>query len=97
VGSLRLPRKPDGFETSPIFIPWRHKITYEFIVDGRWMTNDAEPTEVHHGFISNVYTAPSKLVLPEAEPSTAPPSYHSESGVEHEPAEKVTPEVCCAS
>ena len=69
-------------------------MAYKFIVDGRWMTNDAEPTEVDHGFINNVYTAPPKPVLPEpepqAEPSTAPPSYHSESEVEHEPAEKVT-------
>jgi len=53
------------------------------------MTNDAEPTEVDHGFVNNVYTAPPKPVLPEPEPSTAPPSYHSESEVEHEPVEKV--------
>jgi hypothetical protein len=32
----------------------------EFIVDGRWMTNDAESAEVHHGCISNVYTTPAK-------------------------------------
>lgn len=98
--SLRLTRKPDGFEAPPIFIPWRHKMAYKFIVDGRWMTNNAEPTEVDHGFINNIYTAPPKPstptpapVLPEPgpEPSTAPPSYHSESEVEHEPAaEKVT-------
>ena len=92
-GSLRLSRKPDGFEAPPFFIPWRHKMAYKFIVDGRWMTNDAEPKEVDHGFINNVYIAPPKPVLPEpelqAEPSTAPPSYHSESEVEHEPAEKV--------
>jgi hypothetical protein len=91
--SLRLARKPDGFEAPPVFIPWRHKMAYKFIVDGRWMTNDAEPTEVDHGFINNVYTAPpappKPTVLPEPEPSTAPPSYHSESEVEHEPAEKV--------
>ena len=90
--SLRLTRKPDGFEAPPIFIPWRHKMAYKFIVDGRWMTNNAEPTEVDHGFINNIYTAPPKppapTVLPEPvpEPSTAPPSYHSESEVEHEPA-----------
>ena len=95
--SLRLTRKPDGFEAPPIFIPWRHKMAYKFIVDGRWMTNNAEPTEVDHGFINNIYTAPPKppapAVLPEPvpEPSTAPPSYHSESEVEHEPAaEKVS-------
>ena len=65
-------------------------MAYKFIVDGRWMTNDAEPTEVDHGFINNVYTAPAKPALPKPEPSTAPPSYHSESEAEHEPADKVT-------
>jgi hypothetical protein len=28
------------------------------------MTNDAKPTEVNHGFINDVYTAPPKPVLP---------------------------------
>jgi hypothetical protein len=92
--SLRLTRKPDGFEAPPVFIPWRQKMAYKFIVDGRWMTDDAKPTEVDHGFINNIYTAPpappKPTVIPEPEPSTAPPSYHSESEVEHEPAEKVT-------
>ncbi|KAI9433323.1 hypothetical protein H4582DRAFT_1002625 [Lactarius indigo] len=88
--SLRLSRKPDGFEAPPIYVPWRDKFAYKFIVDGRWVTNDAEPTEVAPGgFVNNVYTAPPKPVVPEPEPSTAPPSYHSESEVEHEPAEKV--------
>ncbi|KAF8263858.1 hypothetical protein EI94DRAFT_1500667, partial [Lactarius quietus] len=59
-GSIRLTRKPDGFEAPPVFVPWREKMAYKFIVDGRWMTNDAEPTEVDHGFINNVYTAPPK-------------------------------------
>ncbi|KAH9007687.1 hypothetical protein EDB83DRAFT_699214 [Lactarius deliciosus] len=88
--SLHLTRKPDGFEAPPIYVPWRNKFAYKFVVDGRWVTNDAEPTEVAPGgFVNNVYTAPPKPVLPEPEPSTAPPSYHSESEVEHEPAEKV--------
>ncbi|KAH8997046.1 hypothetical protein EDB86DRAFT_3076975 [Lactarius hatsudake] len=88
--SLHLSRKPDGFEAPPIYVPWRNKFAYKFVVDGRWVTNDAEPTEVAPGgFVNNVYTAPPKPVLPEPEPSTAPPSYHSESEVEHEPAEKV--------
>lgn len=88
--SLHLTRKPDGFEAPPIYVPWRDKFAYKFVVDGRWVTNDAEPTEVAPGgFVNNVYTAPPKPVLPEPEPSTAPPSYHSESEIEHEPAEKV--------
>ncbi|KAI0292605.1 hypothetical protein B0F90DRAFT_238613 [Multifurca ochricompacta] len=86
--SLRLTRKPDGFEAPPIFIPWKDKFAYKFIVDGRWMTNDAEPTEIDHGFVNNVYTAPQKPALQEPIHATAPPSYHSESEAEPEPAEK---------
>jgi len=66
-------------------VPWREKIAYKFIVDGRWMTKDGDPTEIAPGgFVNNVYTAP-----PKPEVITAPPSYHSESEVEHPPAEKV--------
>ena len=81
--SLRLSRKPNGFE-APVLIPWKDKIAYKFIVDGRWMTNDAEPTEVDHGFVNNVYTAPSKPPIPE--PQHIP---HSDSEVEPEHVEKV--------
>jgi hypothetical protein len=37
-----------------------------FQVHRRWslVTNDAEPTEVDHGFINNVYTTLPKSVLP---------------------------------
>jgi hypothetical protein len=80
--SLRLTRKADGFEV-PILIPWRDKIAYKFIVDGRWVTNDAEPTETDHGFVNNVYTAP-----PNPTRVNAPPAYHSEPETEPEP-EKV--------
>jgi hypothetical protein len=86
--SLRLTRKPDGFE-APVLIPWQDKIAYKFIVDGRWVTNDTEPTEIDHGFVNNVYTAPPKPPTQEPEPPTAPPSYHSEPEVEPEHAEKV--------
>jgi Glycogen recognition site of AMP-activated protein kinase len=86
--SLRLSRKPDGFE-APVFIPWRDKIAYKFIVDGRWMTNDGEPTEIDHGFVNNVYTAPPKPAPPEPEHATAPPSYRTESEAEPEHTEKV--------
>ncbi|KAH9991498.1 hypothetical protein BJV77DRAFT_922730, partial [Russula vinacea] len=57
--SVRLSRKPDGFE-APVLIPWKDTIQYKFIVDGRWMTNDAEPKVVDHGFVNNLYTAPPK-------------------------------------
>jgi hypothetical protein len=45
------------------------------------------PQWVDHGFINNVYNPPKP---PEPEPSTAPPSYHSESKVVRRPAEEVT-------
>jgi len=86
--SLRLFRKPDGFE-APVFIPWKDKIAYKFIVDGRWLTNDNEPTEVDHGFVNNVYTAPPKPPMPEPQPAIAPSSHHNESAVEPEHVEKV--------
>jgi Glycogen recognition site of AMP-activated protein kinase len=86
--SLHLARKPDGFE-APVFIPWKDKIAYKFIVDGRWMTNDTEPTEIDHGFVNNVYTAPPKPALPEPEQANDPPSYHIGSEAEPEHAEKV--------
>jgi len=82
--SLHLSRKPDGFE-APVFIPWKDKIMYKFIVDGRWMTNDAEPTEIDHGFVNNVYTAPSKPPLPEPQHAVVP----NESEVEPEHVEQV--------
>jgi hypothetical protein len=83
--SIRLTRKPDGFE-APVLIPWKDKIAYKFIVDGRWMTNDNEPTEVDHGFVNNVYTAPQKPPSPPPQ-LDGPLSHRSESEVEH--AEKV--------
>jgi hypothetical protein len=86
--SLRLARKPDGFE-APVFIPWKDKIAYKFIVDGRWMTNDSEPTEIDHGYVNNVYTAPPKPAPQEPKPVPAQPSSPSESPqVEHDHAEK---------
>jgi len=83
--SLRLSRKPDGFE-APVFIPWKDKIAYKFVVDGRWMTNDTQPTETDHGFVNNVYTAPPKPPMPEPQHAVVPPS---ESKVEPEHVEKV--------
>jgi hypothetical protein len=83
--SLRASRKPDGFE-APVFIPWKDKIAYKFIVDGRWMTNDTEPTEIDHGFVNNVYTAPSKPPMPEPQHAVVP---HNEPEVEPEHVGKV--------
>ena len=86
--SIRLTRKPDGFE-APVLIPWQDKIAYKFIVDGRWMTNDTEPTEIDHGFVNNVYTAPQKPSSPAPQFDGTPLSHRSESEVESEHAEKV--------
>ena len=86
--SVRLTRKPDGFE-APVLIPWKDKIAYKFIVDGRWMTNDTEPTEIDHGFVNNVYTAPPKPPSLAPHLDSTPPSHRSESEVESEHAEKV--------
>jgi hypothetical protein len=49
------------------------------------MTNDTEPTEIDHGFVNNVYTAPSKPPMPEPQHAVVPPS---ESEVEPEHVEK---------
>ena len=53
-----------NFEALPVFIPWRDKMAYNFIVNGRWTTNNVEPTEVDPGFIIDVYTTPPIPVLP---------------------------------
>lgn len=53
------------------------------------MTNNAQPTEVDHDCINDVYATPAKLALLEPELSTALPSYHSELDLERVPAEKV--------
>lgn len=95
--SVRLSRKPDGFE-APVLIPWKDTIQYKFIVDGRWMTNDAEPKVVDHGFVNNLYTAPPKPPLPEPQPAVVPskppppepqPAIARSSAVEPEHVEKV--------
>jgi hypothetical protein len=51
------------------------------------MTNDTEPTEIDHGFVNNVYTAPSKPPMPEPQRAVVPPS---EPEVEPEHVEKVS-------
>ena len=42
----------------------RSAIAYKFIVDGRWMTNDAKPSKADRGFIIDLYTVPPMPVLP---------------------------------
>ena len=74
--SLYFTHKPDGFESPPVFVSWRDEIAFKCIVDGRWMINDAEPTEVDHCLIKNVYTAPPKPIYQSLDLPAAPPSYH---------------------
>ena len=85
--SVHLRRTNAGFE-APVRIPWQEKLTYKFVVDGRWTVNDAEPTEYDHsGFINNVYTAPPKPAEPQPEPQPEP-QQHEPSEHEHSPTEE---------
>ena len=65
----------EGFE-GRAKVPWGEKITYKFVVDGQWVTDNAQPTEWDNaGNLNNVYTAPAKpepQPEPEAEPASEP-------------------------
>ncbi|KAF8901632.1 immunoglobulin E-set, partial [Gymnopilus junonius] len=58
--STPLTRTQSGFEGTTK-IPWGQKIKYKFVVDGRWVTHEDQPTETDPGgFVNNVFTAPTK-------------------------------------
>ncbi|KAH7916811.1 hypothetical protein BJ138DRAFT_1121615 [Hygrophoropsis aurantiaca] len=58
--SIHLAKYTYGFEAK-VRVPWGEKIPYKFIVDGRWVTRDDQPTEPDEpGNINNIYLAPSK-------------------------------------
>lgn len=63
--SIHLVKVPNGFE-GVTHIPWGQKIKYKYIVDGKWLVHEDQPTEVDPaGFVNNIYTAPAKpVVLP---------------------------------
>lgn len=55
-------------------IPWEQKIKYKFIVDGKWLVHEDQPTEVDPGgFVNNIYIAPAKpVILPAPETTSLP-------------------------
>jgi hypothetical protein len=57
--SVRLTRGVDGYEAH-VPLPWDSKILYKFIVDGRWVTADAQPTETEGYNVNNVLYTPSR-------------------------------------
>ena len=71
--SIHLVKVPAGFE-GVIQIPWGQKIKYKFIVDGKWVLHEDQPTEVDPGgFVNNIYTAPEKpVILPSLETTSLP-------------------------
>ncbi|KAH9950081.1 hypothetical protein B0H21DRAFT_706548 [Amylocystis lapponica] len=63
-GSVHLPKNGAVFE-GPVKVPWGEKVTYKYIVDGRWTTTDDQPVETDPmGNLNNVYTSPSKPAPP---------------------------------
>jgi Glycogen recognition site of AMP-activated protein kinase len=71
--SIHLVKVPAGFE-GVTQIPWGQKIKYKFIVDGKWVVHEDQPTEVDPGgFVNNIYTAPEKpVILPSLETTSLP-------------------------
>ncbi|KAH8106077.1 hypothetical protein BXZ70DRAFT_414420 [Cristinia sonorae] len=69
--TIHLSRTPTGF-AGVVKIPWGQKVTYKYIVDGRWTTTDTQPTELDPiGNINNTYNAPARPIQPKAD---APPA-----------------------
>ncbi|KAH7931364.1 hypothetical protein BV22DRAFT_998932, partial [Leucogyrophana mollusca] len=62
--SIHLVKGPSGFEAK-VRVPWGERVPYKFIVDGRWVTRDDQPTEPDQpGNINNIYVSPSKPESP---------------------------------
>ncbi|RXW25766.1 hypothetical protein EST38_g51 [Candolleomyces aberdarensis] len=58
--SINLNRTNSGFVGS-VKVPWAEKIKYKFIVDGQWLTQAGQPTEMDPGgYINNIYLTPPK-------------------------------------
>lgn len=81
--SIHLVKVPAGFE-GVTQIPWGQKIKYKFIVDGKWVVHEGQPTEVDPGgFVNNIYTAPAKPVTsPSLETTSLPHGAERPMGVE---------------
>ncbi|KAI0723443.1 hypothetical protein C8Q76DRAFT_395496 [Earliella scabrosa] len=83
--SHHLTKTPSGSFEGTVRIPWGDKISYKYIVDGRWTTTDDQPTEMDPmGNLNNVFRAPAR---PAPEPSPAPaPAPEPETKAETFPA-----------
>ncbi|KAI0773827.1 hypothetical protein C8Q74DRAFT_1199823 [Fomes fomentarius] len=70
--SHHLTKTPTGSFEGTVDISWSDKVSYKYIVDGRWTTTDDQPTELDPvGNLNNVFRAPAR---PEPEPTRAPAS-----------------------
>ncbi|KAJ2915039.1 hypothetical protein MD484_g5391, partial [Candolleomyces efflorescens] len=66
--STRLIKTDSGFVGS-VNVPWAEKIKYKFIVDGQWLTQAGQPTEMDPGgYINNIYLTPPKPLAAAPEP-----------------------------
>lgn len=62
--SIHLAKGDGGFFGS-VKVPWGQKITYKYVVDGRWQCRDDKPQENDgNGNINNVLLAPERPLLP---------------------------------
>ncbi|KAI0721924.1 hypothetical protein C8T65DRAFT_734909 [Cerioporus squamosus] len=86
-----LTKTPSGTFEGTVKLPWGEKVTYKYIVDGRWTTTDEQATELDPaGNLNNVLRVPAR---PEPEPAPAP-AVAPETETETETDEKTvtTPE-----
>ncbi|KAH9943015.1 uncharacterized protein BXZ73DRAFT_97081 [Epithele typhae] len=83
-----LSRSPSGYFKGSVQIPWGEKVTYKYIVDGRWTTTDDQPTELDPmGNLNNVMRAPAAPApAPAPEPAPVPVVKKEEPKPEPTPA-----------
>ncbi|RPD61978.1 hypothetical protein L226DRAFT_535355 [Lentinus tigrinus ALCF2SS1-7] len=79
--SHHLAKTPSGSFEGAVKLPWGEKVTYKYIVDGRWTTTDDQATELDPvGNLNNVLRVPAR---PEPEPVPAPAAApETETGTE---------------
>lgn len=85
-GSHPLSRSVSGFEGT-VQVPWGRKLSYKYIVDGRWTTTDDQPTELDSiGNLNNVYNVPARPPTPKVIPAPAAPELVSQPQEPSQPA-----------
>ena len=88
--SHHLHKNPDGSFEGTMKLPWGEKVTYKYIVDGRWTTTDDQATELDPaGNLNNILRVPAR---PEPAPAPAPAAV-PETEAEIEATPEVTPTV----